>query len=62
MGSEKGLIKKKTKQPDVMMTAHQDDDAVDPIFRLHEAYLRARKNLLLVRAGNDADLHVLHLW
>jgi hypothetical protein len=61
MGSETSLIKKK-QQSDVMMTTHQDHNAVAPIFGLHETYLRARKNLFLVIVGNDADLDVLHLW
>lgn len=45
-----------------MMTTHQDHDTVPPIVRMYKTYPRARKNLLLVIAGNDADLRVLHLW
>jgi len=45
-----------------MMTTHQDHDTVPRIVRMYETYPRARKNLLLVIVGNDADLHVIHLW
>jgi len=60
MGSEK--FNKEKKKFDVMMTTHQDHDTVPRIVRMYETYPRARKNLLLVIVGNDADLHVLHLW